>query len=187
MWNLILFIDRVKEKLFFLYRMCIFKGKIKQYGFNLKILGKIYVNATNVKVGNNVTIYPGVYFWGDGEIIIGDNVDIGIGTIIFAKKKVEIGNNSLIAANCYIIDSNHGISKNKLISDQPLQYDEEGIILGNDVWLGAGCEIVKGAKINDGAVIGAMSLVNCEIEEYAVAFGVPAKIFKYRVLNEINE
>lgn len=176
MWNLFLFVDRVKEKLVYLYGINIFKGKIKQYGLNLRVLGKIYLNATNVKIGNNVTIYPEVYFWGDGEIIIGDNVDIGIGTIIFSKKKVEIGNNTLIAAHCYIIDSNHGISKNKLISDQPLQFDNEGIVIGNDVWIAAGCKIIKGAKINNGAVIGAMSMLNDEIDEYGIAVGIPAKV-----------
>lgn len=38
----------------------------------------------------------------------------------------------------------------------------------------AGCKIVKGAKINDGAVIGAMSLVNSEIAEFGIAVGIPA-------------
>lgn len=180
MGKIFLLIDRVKEKIFNLYRTKIFKCKINQYGLNLKVLGKIHVYATNIKIGNSVTIYPGVCFWGDGEIIIGDNVDIGIGTIIFAKRKVEIGNNTLIAAYCYLIDSNHGISKNNLISSQPLQYDEGGVFIGNDVWIAAGCKIVKGAKINDGVVIGAMSLVNSEIEENGIAVSIPAKVIKYR-------
>ena len=107
-------------------------------------------------------------------------MDIGIGTIIFAKKRVIIGDNVNIAANCYIIDSNHGICKNKLISDQPLQFDNEGIVIGNDVWIAAGCKIIKGAKINNGAVIGAMSMVNNEIDEYGIAVGIPAKVIKYR-------
>ena len=45
------------------------------------MLGKVYINAKNVKIGKNVTFYPGVYLWGN-NIEIGDNVDIGIGTII---------------------------------------------------------------------------------------------------------
>ena len=134
-----------------------------------------------MKLGDNVTIYPNVYFWGDGLIEIGNNVDLGIGTIIFSKKMVKIGNNTSIAAHCYIIDSNHGTKKDILINSQPLEFSNEGVFIGNDVWIAAGCTIVKGAKINNGAVIGAMSMVNSEIDEFGIAFGIPAKVNKYRI------
>jgi acetyltransferase-like isoleucine patch superfamily enzyme len=177
-WN---FLDRIIVKIITFYRKKVFLSKVRNKSKDVRILGKVYVNATNVIIGKRVTLYPGVYFWGDGEIIIGDNVDIGIGTIIFAKKRVIIGDNVNIAANCYIIDSNHGISKNKLISDQALQFDDEGIVIGSDVWIAAGCKIIKGAKINDGAVIGAMSMVNSEIDEYGIALGIPAKVKNFRL------
>lgn len=80
-------------------------------------MGKIYINAKHIKVGKNVTFYPGVYLWGN-NIEIGDNVDIGIGTIIYSKKSVKIGNNTNIAGQCYIIDSNHGTRKGCLIREQ---------------------------------------------------------------------
>jgi acetyltransferase-like isoleucine patch superfamily enzyme len=176
----LLLFNRVLEKLIRIYRKKIFLLKIRSSEKSVNILGKVYVNATNIKIGKNVTIYPNVYFWGDGEIIIGDNVDIGIGTIIFAKKRVVIGNNSAIAAQCYIIDSNHGIKKDILINKQALDVVEEEIFIGEDVWIAAGSKIVKGARINNGAVIGALSLVNSEISSNGVAVGVPAKIKKYR-------
>lgn len=178
--SVILFLSRCIDKCTREFRKIIFLSKIRSKEKSVNVLGVIHINATNIKIGKNVTIYPNVYFWGDGEIIIGDNVDIGIGTIIFAKKKVEIGNNSSIAAYCYIIDSNHGVKKEELINKQPLEVAENGIEIGKDVWIAAGVKVVKGAKINDGAVIGALSLVNCEIEENGIAFGLPAKVFKYR-------
>jgi acetyltransferase-like isoleucine patch superfamily enzyme len=176
-----LLLDRIKEKMFLIYRKNVFLSKMKYCDKNVKVLGKVYVNATNVKIGKNVTLYPGVYFWGDGEIIIGDNVDIGVGTIIFAKKSVIIGDNTSIAGQCYIIDSNHSVAKDALINEQPLDFDENGIFIGKDVWISAGSKIVKGAKINDGAVIGAMSMVNSEIAEFGIAVGIPATIKKYRL------
>ncbi len=84
MWN---FIDRIFYKISSNYRTNVFLSKVTNHSRDVKVLGIVYVNATNVIIGKNVTIYPGVYFWGDGEIIIGDNVDIGVGTIIFSKKK----------------------------------------------------------------------------------------------------
>lgn len=62
----------------------------------------------NITVRKNVTFYPDVMLFGDGPIIIGDNVDIGNGTIIYSSKNgggVTIGNNTMIAAQSYIIDT----------------------------------------------------------------------------------
>ena len=56
----------------------------------------------------------------------------------------------------------------------------EGISIGNDVWIAAQCTVLKGARINDHAVIGAQSLVNSEIPEDAICFGTPAMVKKYR-------
>ncbi len=137
------------------------------------------MNATNVKFGHNVTLYPGVYFWGR-DIEIGDNVDIGIGTIIYSRNGVKIGSNTSIAAQCYIIDSNHGTASGTLIRKQPMDTAEGGIEIGEDVWIAAQCMLLKGAKINDHAVIGAQSLVNSEIPEYAIAVGTPARVKNYR-------
>ena len=48
------------------------------------------------------------------------------------------------------------------------------------MWIAAGCKILRGAQIHDGAVIGALSLVNGEISTNAIAVGIPAKVIKYR-------
>ena len=71
-------------------------------------------------MGNNITIYPDVMFWGNGPIVIGDNVDIGNGTIIYPSKVgggVIIGNNTVIVAQCYIIDMDHGTNIGTLIRE----------------------------------------------------------------------
>lgn len=171
-------IFRIKEKM-----LRYIRNKVIQKQLNLKnslrVLGKIYINATDVKIGKNVTIYPGVYLWGK-NIEIGDNVDIGIGTIIYSKEKVYIGSNTTIAGQCYIIDSNHGIKSNDLIRNQPMETAKDGIYIGEDVWIAAQCTVLKGAKINNHAVIGAKSLVNKEIPENAIAFGIPAKVKSFR-------
>ena len=144
-----------------------------------RTLGKIYISSNKVKVGGNVTFYPGVYLWGN-EIEIGDNASIGIGTIIHSTNGVHIGNNTVIAGQCYIIDSNHGTKKGELIINQPSEAAPEGLYIGNDVWIGAQCTILKGARIGDGAVIGAGSMVNKDVPPNAVAVGSPCRIIRYR-------
>ena len=176
---MIIFLNRVKEKYLRWYRKRYFKMFTKNTN-NVNIVGKIHLINPNIKVGKNITIYPDVMFFGDGLIEIGDNVDIGNGTIIYSSKSggVKIGNNSMIAAQCYIIDTDHGIVGGTLIREQ--KNTVEAVDIGNDVWIAAGCKILKGSKIGDGAVIGASSVVKGEVPKNAIAVGAPAKVKKYR-------
>jgi acetyltransferase-like isoleucine patch superfamily enzyme len=180
-YNLFFLIDSLFESFMLRYRKFVFMARTGNRVKDFSVLGSFSVSrAKSVKIGQNVTIYPNVSFSGGGEITIGDNVQIGEGTIVYSHNKVEIGNNVAIAGQCYIIDCNHGTAKYELIQKQALEYHEEGISIGNDVWIAAGCKIVKGACIKNGVVIGAMSLVNSEIEENAIAIGIPAVVRRFR-------
>lgn len=115
-------------------------------------------------------------------IEIDNNVDIGNGTIIYSSKNgggVEIGNNSVVAAQTYIIDIDHGIKKSKLIREQ--SNTAAPVKIGEDVWIAANATIIKGSNIGDGAVIGANSFVNGKIEPYSICVGIPAKKIKMRI------
>ena len=65
------------------------------------VKGDVYLNAKHVKFGKNVSLFQGVYFWGY-NIIVGSNVDIGINTIIYSKKNVTIGDNTVIGAGSVV-------------------------------------------------------------------------------------
>lgn len=147
---------------------------------DIKILGKIFCFQPILEIGTNVTLYPGVTFMGDGLITIGNNCKIGNNVVIYANKNggIFIGNNTIIAANSYIIDSNHGIKNGNLIQNQKME--SEKLLIGSDVWIGANAAIIKGAKLEDGVVVGANSLINKDIPKNAVCVGSPARIIKYR-------
>ncbi len=176
--NLILLFDRFKNKIRKSYREYIFKCRT---GCKVNLVGDVILINTNIKIGRNVTLYPGVMLFGDGRIEIGDNVDIGNNTIIYASKfggGVTIGGNTLIAAQCYIIDTDHGIKAGRLIRNQGNTVSP--ISIGKDCWIAANCTILKGAKISDGAVIGAKSLVKGTVESNSISVGIPARHLKFR-------
>lgn len=169
----------------------VIKRRIKSASFCRKIknkkskkpvlLGKVILRQKpKVVIGNNVTFYNNVIIWGPGTIKIGNNCAIGDNTIIYASVGggVTIGNDTLIAANTYIIDQDHSFSKNELIRKQEMK--TAPIIIGNDVWIGTNTAILKGVTIGDGAVIGANSLVNKNVSSMVVVGGSPAKIIKER-------
>lgn len=58
---------------------------------------------------------------------------------------------------------------------------EKDIIIGNDVWIGFGAQIMPGVQIADGCVIGAGAVVTKDTEPYCTYGGVPAKIIKRRI------
>lgn len=151
------------------------KQVFSNMGVNLR--GKIHLYSKNISVGESVSLWPDVYFSGE-NITIGNNVQIGYGTIIHSSKGVIIGSNTQIAAQCYIIDTNHGTAYGELMQKQPLQ--SESIEIGEDVWIGAQCTVLKGVKIGSHAVIAANSVVNKDVPPYAIVAGSPAKILRFR-------
>lgn len=179
--NIIMLFDRVKNKIKRSYRSYIFRKTVNCPHKNFSLVGDITVINRNIQVGQNVCIYPGCMFFGDGPIVLGDNVSIGQDTIIYASAEgggVTIGAHTMIAAQCYIIDADHGIK-----SGTPIRNQEDTVapvIIGNDCWLGANCTVLKGSQIGDGAIIGAKGLVKGKITENAIAVGIPAKEIKKR-------
>lgn len=61
------------------------------------------------------------------------------------------------------------------------------ILIGNDVWIGRGATIMSGVRIENGAVIGANSVVTKNIGPYEIWAGNPCKFIKKRFSdNEIE-
>ena len=91
-----------------LFRYIELRAFYRPKGF-VNILGKVYLDNPNIQFGRNVTVFPNVHIFGLGKVTLGDNVSIGDGTIICAAQDIVIGKNTMIAAQCYIIDCNHGM------------------------------------------------------------------------------
>lgn len=59
------------------------------------------------------------------------------------------------------------------------------IIIGHDVWIGAGATIMSGVRIGNGAVVGASATVAKDIPPYAIVVGNPARVIKYRFTEDV--
>lgn len=56
--------------------------------------------------------------------------------------------------------------------------------IGNDVWLGRNVIITNCANIGNGVIAGAGAVITKDVPDYAVVVGAPARIIRYRFLEE---
>jgi acetyltransferase-like isoleucine patch superfamily enzyme len=135
------------------------------------------VRGTQIVIGEGVVIDSFVKIkpsGGSGDVRIGAHSYINSGCVIYSGNGVQIGEHVLVAANCTFASTNHEYrSKDKLIVEQRFGPSKGGIVVEDDVWIGAGVVILDGAIIRRGAVIGANSLVRGELKAYGVYAGNP--------------
>lgn len=157
---------------------------LASYGENVLISrnAKIY-GANNISIGNNVRVDDFCIL--SGKIKIGNNVHIAAGVYIFAGESgVFLNDFSGISSRTAIYamsdDYTGKYMTNPTIPDRFRNVSGGFVYIGRHSLIGTGCTILPGVKIGDGASIGAMSLVNKDVEEYTMNVGIPCKKIKDR-------
>ena len=132
---------------------------------------RIIVGAES-KIDSFVKIKP---TGGMADVIIGESCYINSGCVLYSGNGITIGNNVLIAANCTLAPVNHSFrDRQRLIHDQGFLPGRGGIVIEDDVWIGANCILLDGAILRRGCVVGAGSLVRGELPSYSICLGSPA-------------
>ena len=106
---------------------------------------------------------------------------------------LKIGNYCSIADGVrFILSGDHNLNTITTFPFKVKNFGYEGeasskgdIVVKDDVWIGADSIIFSGITIGQGAVIGAGSVVTKDVPPYAIVYGVPAKVHKYRFSEEM--
>jgi acetyltransferase-like isoleucine patch superfamily enzyme len=115
----------------------------------------------------------------NGDIELGDHVNIGFNSEIFSGSRVTVGAYGLFAAYTYLVGGGHEFGR----ADVPVVEQERssrGITLGENVWLGAGVKVLDGVHIGRNVVVGAGAVVTADLADGVVAAGVPARVVRQR-------
>jgi acetyltransferase-like isoleucine patch superfamily enzyme len=133
-----------------------------------------------VRIGRASGVYRGTMFdlGTNGEVEIGDYCTVA-GPTINTNGRVVIGDYALISYHVVIADTFAAIPPRD--EGPPLERPALGdpavsIVIGDDVWIGARAVILAGARVRDGAIVGAASVVDFEVPPRAIAAGNPARI-----------
>jgi acetyltransferase-like isoleucine patch superfamily enzyme len=123
--------------------------------------------------------FPNVIFSKIENIEIGERVFLGNGSQIVAIGKIIIGDDTMIAPNVMILTGTHSTKNHPMWKETIIR----PVTIGKHVWIGANSIILPGVKIADFAVIGAGAVISRHVPERAIVVGNPAKIIKYRIIN----
>ena len=186
-WGLLV----LKQKNVFLHHSSIIKCKSK-----INISGKLvidrdcYIDALSkegISFGDTVALgmktvivcTSSIDAIGKG-IMVGKHTSLGTHGFYGCAGGISIGDNVLIGNYVSMHSENHNYNYHSLlIREQGVSH--QGIIIGNDCWIGSKVTILDGSCIGDGCVIAAGAVVRGKIPSYSVIGGVPAKILKERI------
>jgi acetyltransferase-like isoleucine patch superfamily enzyme len=131
------------------------------------------------EIGKHVVYYPGVWINPGMNIKLGDHVDLAKNVLITTKGGVEIGDRTLIGYNTQIFSVNHTIpeGRGKIFESG---HTPAKVVIGKDVWIGAGVIILPGISIGEGSVVAGGSVVTKNVPEFTIVGGNPARILKER-------
>ena len=113
---------------------------------------------------------------GSGDVLIGAASVINSGCVLYTGNGITIGEGVLIAANCTLAPTNHEYrDPARPIRTQGFMPSRGGIVIEDDVWIGANCVLLDGAVIRKGAIIAAGAVVRDERPAFSISAGAPAK------------
>ena len=115
---------------------------------------------------------------GNGRLQIGNDVVLTQGVVLVAHMDVQIGDGAMIGEYASVRDQNHVIDGVTRVRDSGFRCAP--VSVGTNVWIGRGAVVLPGATLEDGAVVGANSVVKGRVPAGEIWAGVPARFIRRR-------
>ncbi|OJV15886.1 MAG: hypothetical protein BGO21_30395 [Dyadobacter sp. 50-39] len=139
-----------------------------------EVSGTVMFNGKcNIGHGSKISVSS------SGTLSLGSNFVITAETSIIVQTRVEFGDNCLLSWDSLIMDTDF----HKIKNDFGIQINSpKPVLVGNNVWIGCRCLVLKGAQIPSNSIVGANSLVSKVLDKQnALYAGNPCKLIKENV------
>lgn len=132
---------------------------------------------------------PGIFFYGVGKIVCGENSYIGrySSILAFPNCKVVIGKQCSLSHYLKVYTMSWDPNQDMSIKREDLKTKTGDVLIGDYSWVGINVYIGPGVTIGENSVIGANSVVTRNIPPHCIAVGNPAKVSKFKSYVGENE
>lgn len=141
------------------FKMLLLRPAFSRYGKHFIFNPDDHFNYKNIQVGEDVSIGSGAVF-------------------LVSDSKLIIGNKVMFGPNVTIIGGDHRanvIGKFMYDVHEKLPENDQDVVFEDDIWVGTGAIILKGVRVQRGAIIAAGALVIKDVPPYAIVGGIPAR------------
>lgn len=155
-------------------------------GKNCNIHSAVQIfNGDAIEIGDNVRIDAFCILSGGKGIKIGSHIHIGAGCYLYGGSGIEMEDFAAMSAQCVLYTDSDDWSGESLVGPQiPNEfkpYLKSGkITMKKHSLLGARCTVLPGVTLNEGAAVGACSLVKDDLKPWTINAGMPAKVLRIR-------
>ena len=115
--------------------------------------------GVGVRIGKYTDMQPHSIIWGGGETLIGERVSVGPGVVLLSA----------------VYSHEKGLKTVDGLPEGSTKALYGKLIIRDDVYIGANCTLMPDITIGEGAVIGAGSFVNKDVEPWIIVAGSPAR------------
>lgn len=159
---------------------------LKSIGFLLQVLKRVANRCRSAYLYSTVNAEGGGFIGADTTLINPKNIFLGKRSYInggmFAAtsdSKIRIGNCCMISYGVHMRTDMHNSSRRDVpMIDQG--HTCKDILVGDNVWIGYGAQVMGGVSIGSNSIIGAGAVVTKDVPDGAVVVGVPARIIRQR-------
>ncbi len=165
--------------------------ELRQLGFaelgeNVRISKKAsFYGIERISIGSNVRIDDFcVLSAGKGGIAIGSYIHIAVYTSLIGGGKITLSDFCNISSRVSIYSSNDDYSgefmTNPMVPEEYTNVTTDAVVVGKHTIIGSGSIVLPGVVLGEGVGIGALSLVNRDVEPFSIIAGNPARKIKNR-------
>ena len=138
---------------------------------------RVLLRRAGISCGSNTCIVGPIYFGNVSRVSFGDRVWVGTNFSVYGNGEVQLGNNVDIAPDVAMLTGGHEISPN------PAHRAGKGVSytihIHDGCWIGARVTIMGTITIGRGSIIAAGAIVNRSVEDNVVYGGVHGGVIRH--------